>query len=189
MVLAFKSIIPLSFTAAASSLIMGWSVPALICLLVGIVLMIIEMFMPGFGVAGGLGLIAVIVAIILRANTFAEGLLIAAIIIVFLIIVGIIVYHSFTKGMISRSSLMLNDSIDSDSTSLIKDSEKRIGKIGKTISYLRPTGIADFDGERLDVVSEGEFIEVGTEVVITSIEGIRIIVRRHVPEAEVQQSE
>ncbi|NLB62000.1 MAG: hypothetical protein GX802_06270 [Clostridiales bacterium] len=187
--MVLESIISLSFTAPASSLVMGWSVPAFLCLLVGMILMVIEMFMPGFGVAGGLGFIAIIVAIILRANTFGEGLLIAAIIIVFLIIVGIIVYHSFTKGMISRSSLMLNESIEGDSTSLKKDSEKRVGRVGKTISYLRPTGIADFDGERLDVLTAGEFIEVGTEVVITNIEGIRIIVKRYTPEAEIKENE
>lgn len=187
MFLALKPFIPLSFLAAASNIFLGWSVPAIICLVVGIVLIIVEMFMPGFGFAGGFGILAIVAAIILRANTFLEALIIAAVILLFLILVGVIIYHSFTKGMISRSSIMLHDKIDSESTSLRKEANNRIGKVGKTISYLRPAGIADFDGERLDVVSEGEFIEAGAEVVITSVEGVRIIVRRYVPDVEKKQ--
>ena len=58
------------------------------------------------------------------------------------------------------------------------DMKVLLGKSGQTRSVLRPAGIADFDGVRLDVVTEGEFIEAGEPVTITRVEGGRIVVRR-----------
>ena len=48
---------------------------------------------------------------------------------------------------------------------------------GITSSVLRPTGIADFDGVRLNVSSEGDFIAAGTKVRIIKVEGAKILVR------------
>ena len=44
------------------------------------------------------------------------------------------------------------------------------------VTRLRPSGVADFDGVRLDVVSDGEFIDKGTPLVISKVEGNRIVV-------------
>ncbi len=51
-----------------------------------------------------------------------------------------------------------------------------LGRIGKAATVLRPAGLADIDGVRLDVVTEGEFLEVGTPVVVIRVEGGRIVV-------------
>jgi membrane-bound serine protease (ClpP class) len=56
--------------------------------------------------------------------------------------------------------------------------ERWHGKTGETISPLRPAGIALIEGERVDVVSNGEFIEPGTVVRVTRVDGSRIVVRR-----------
>ena len=42
---------------------------------------------------------------------------------------------------------------------------------------LRPSGTALIDGERLDVVSEGDFVEPGQKVRVVKVEGLRIVVR------------
>jgi membrane-bound serine protease (ClpP class) len=47
-----------------------------------------------------------------------------------------------------------------------------------TLSLLRPAGFAEIDGERVDVVAEGEMIEAGVPVVVSRMEGNRIVVRR-----------
>ena len=47
----------------------------------------------------------------------------------------------------------------------------------KTLSYVRPAGIAEIDGERIDVISDGEFINPGENIVVTRIDGNRIVVR------------
>jgi len=54
-----------------------------------------------------------------------------------------------------------------------------LGRVGQTTSALRPAGIAEIDGERVDVVSDGEMIEAGTTIVVSRVDGNRIVVRRH----------
>jgi membrane-bound serine protease (ClpP class) len=53
-----------------------------------------------------------------------------------------------------------------------------LGKSGTAHTPLRPAGIADFAGERVDVVSDGEFIDAGTPVAVIRVDGNRIVVRR-----------
>jgi membrane-bound serine protease (ClpP class) len=53
-----------------------------------------------------------------------------------------------------------------------------LGKSGRAVSPLRTAGIAEIEGERVDVVSDGEFIEPGAPIVVTRIDGNRIVVRR-----------
>jgi membrane-bound serine protease (ClpP class) len=54
-----------------------------------------------------------------------------------------------------------------------------LGKSGTAHTPLRPAGIAVFDGERVDVVSDGEFIDAGTPIVVIRVDGNRIVVRRY----------
>lgn len=51
------------------------------------------------------------------------------------------------------------------------------GQRGRTITQLRPAGKAIIEGRRVDVVSEGEFVDAGAEVEIVSVQGARIAVR------------
>ena len=159
--------------------ITGWSLPAIVCLLVGLGLMIFEMFTPGMGLPGLLGAGALIAAVVLRADTFASALITLALIIVILAIAAFFIYRSFQKGAISRSQIVLNDAIEEKSTSLSDDAAKElIGLEGECLTALRPSGNADFDGRRLDVVSAGEFIEKGSRVLIEAVEGLRILVKK-----------
>ena len=57
------------------------------------------------------------------------------------------------------------------------DYRSYLGAIGTTLSVLRPSGIADFDGTRLDVMTEGEFVSPNTPVEVFRIEGSKVVVR------------
>lgn len=52
-----------------------------------------------------------------------------------------------------------------------------VGEEGRTITPLRPAGTADFQGRRVDAISEGVMIERGRPVRVVKIEGRRIVVR------------
>ena len=54
-----------------------------------------------------------------------------------------------------------------------------IGKTGIAKTTLRPSGTAIFDDELVDVVTLGEFIEAGTKIIVTSVEGMRVIVKEN----------
>ena len=51
------------------------------------------------------------------------------------------------------------------------------GQSGQSLSPLRPAGVALIDGHRVDVVTDGEFIESDTEVEVVAVEGSRVVVR------------
>jgi membrane-bound serine protease (ClpP class) len=53
-----------------------------------------------------------------------------------------------------------------------------IGKTGKTTTPLHPAGIAQIEGERIDVVSEGELIDAGELISVVRVDGNRVVVRR-----------
>ena len=158
--------------------ILGWELPAIICLVVGLLLLIYEMFTPGMGVPGCLGAICLIAAVVLRADSLQTAAITLLLILIPLIIAAIIIFRSFSKGALSRSPLVLQDKINAESTPLGEsDMQKLIGREGVCLTALRPSGNVDFDGEKMDVVSEGEFIPKGARVRIVRVEGLRILVK------------
>ena len=57
-----------------------------------------------------------------------------------------------------------------------RDFHALLGKTGIATSYLRPAGVASIDGQRVDVLTEGDFVAAGTAVTVTRVEGARIFV-------------
>lgn len=155
----------------------GLNVGGVILLLVGIALIVVEMVIPGFGIAGLSGGAAVIAGLIVSSNSFGAAMFSLAIVVLLLCIAALIVFKVvFGKGR-KNSKLVLNDSITGGSTDISAlDAKDIIGKDGTTLTALRPSGIAMIDGKRLDVLAEGEYIEKGEAVKVTAIQGLRISV-------------
>jgi membrane-bound serine protease (ClpP class) len=63
-------------------------------------------------------------------------------------------------------------------TSPPESDRRQLGRTGTALSPLRPAGVADIDGLRVDVVSDGDFIEAGTAIEVTRVEGNRVVVRK-----------
>ena len=151
----------------------------IICVIVGIGLLIVEMFMPGFGVPGvaGFALLAASVYFTWVRHGVNAALGVAA---GELAITGLAVYFSLrsaSKGRLSKSPLILKGGQTRKEGFISTDEYDGFkGKTGTTITMLRPAGIAEVEGERLNVVSEGEFIQKGATVVIKEVEGARILV-------------
>ena len=156
------------------------NLPLLVCFVVGIGLLVLEAFMPGFGLPGISGIVMEIVAIVLTWVTHgpvaALGL---TIIVLSLIAIAISMsLRSATKGRLSRSKIILKERESNEAGyRSAEDMQVFLGKEGETTTVCRPTGMAEFDGVKLNVVSEGEFIPVGTRVRIVLVEGSRIVVR------------
>ena len=82
------------------------------------------------------------------------------------------------RGKLSKSKIILRDTENNAAGyHSNKDMEIFLGKEGVTTTVLRPTGMAEFDGVRLNVVSEGELVQSGVKVRIVSVEGSRVLVR------------
>ncbi|MGI6576476.1 MAG: NfeD family protein [Eubacteriales bacterium] len=151
-----------------------WSI---IIFVIGIILIVFEMFNPGFGVAGGIGIFLLVVDILITAKTFVQGLIMAAVLASLLVVLLSLSIYLASKGYLPRK-LILSDSTSSETGfSAAEDMQYLLGKTGTAITTLRPSGNVDFDGVRLDVVSRGEFISPGAEVEVVEVEGNRIVVR------------
>ena len=156
------------------------NLPILICFVIGIGLMVLEAFMPGFGLPGISGIILEVVAVALTWMNHGPmaALGMTLIVLSILAIAMSMSLRSAANGKLSRSTLVLNDTeSNEEGYRSTEDLDVFLGKEGVTTTVLRPTGMAEFDGVRLNVVSEGEFIQSGTRVQIVRVEGSRILVR------------
>jgi len=159
--------------------ILGWNTPAIICLVVGMALMAIEIFTPGMGAPAIFGSIALVAAIILRADSVETALITFVLILVPLLIAGGIAIHSFSKGALNRSPVVLKEKIEGASSSLSdSDMQALVGAEGVALTALRPAGNGDFGGRRLDVVTSGAFIAKDSPIRIVAVEGLRIMVEQ-----------
>ena len=147
-------------------------------LIIGVILVIVEMFHPGFGAPGITGTILIIIGIALIAETIQQALILIILIIAILGIALSIILHSATKGKLSKSPLILKHSQNKDTGYIgINDLEFFLGKEGISSTVLRPSGVADFDGVKIDVVSEGAFISQNRKVKVIKVIGRSIVVR------------
>ena len=136
-------------------------------LLAGFVLIGTEIFLPG-GVLGIIGSGAWIMAAIVGIRNFPEpwNMLSAFILLLMGILTFVVWIKYFPKTRMGKSLSLSENAADYKSHSV--DDSLSIGTLGKAISTLRPAGIAKFDGKRIDVVADGEWIEAGQPVKISS---------------------
>ena len=144
-------------------------------LISGFVLIGLEIFIPG-GILGIFGSIAWLAAAVLGWQTFPQpwnhlsafALLLAG------VITFAVWIRYFPKSRIGKSlSLSVNAETYKSNTT---DDDLPVGTTGEAISTLRPSGIARFEGQRIDVVADGEWIEAGQSVKISSTSGGHISV-------------
>ncbi len=152
----------------------------IVLLIAGLILIMVEVFVaPGTIVAAVLGVAAIVTALVrifqndaiavIGWSTLFAGVALAAML------------WLFPRTRFA-SRFMLNTRLvggDGATVSLAPESSKRelLGRAGVAISDLRPSGVARFDGERVDVVTQGDFIAVGSPVEVRSVEGNRVVVR------------
>lgn len=147
-------------------------------LIIGVILVIVEMFHPGFGAPGITGSILIVLGIILISKTIEQALILIILILAILGIALSITLHSATKGRLSRSPFILKHSQQKETGYIgINDLDFFLGKEGITSTVLRPSGVADFDGVKIDVVSEGAFIPQDRRVKVIKVSSSSILVR------------
>jgi membrane-bound serine protease (ClpP class) len=165
----------------------------LILFVLGLVLLILEIFViPGFGVAGISGIALIVGSLVLsmqgfvlpdfewQRDLFRRNILVVSLSTVSSIIIfGILAYSLPQMKLFNRLTLRAAQSAEEGFTVQTKEEESKfLGKRGVTITKLRPVGKAEFDGEPLYVETEGEFVESGQQVEIIEVSGNRMIVRK-----------
>ena len=153
------------------------NLPQSILMLVGIGLLVFEMVIPGFGVPGILGIITLGAGFLLLGATLEQGLLLAVIVAAVLCVALVICLMTANKGRLEKSRLALRDVALSPDAAGENDLNRFLGRTGQAHTDLRPSGIGVFDGEKLNVVSDGEFIAKGEAIQVRSVAGNRVVVK------------
>ena len=157
------------------------NLPILVCFLLGLGLLIVEVFMPGFGLPGISGIVLEVVSIALTYLRHG-GLAALSMTLVILGVIAITISlarRSVNKGRLSKSDVILSQTESAaDGYMATRDMEVFLGKEGITSTVLRPAGMAEFDGVKLNVVSDGEYIPKNVSVRVDHVEGARVVVRR-----------
>lgn len=161
----------------------GWEV--LLMLGLGAVAIGIEIFLlPGFGVAGVLGILlvgaSIIMALVGNLPTMSDFLQAGAILGAS-IVISAAVFIAWLRHLpnSSRFTGLFLKSATHASEGYVSAAVRSdlVGKSGTALTDLRPSGTALVEGERVDVVTEGEFVDAGATVIVVRAEGYRHLVR------------
>ena len=144
----------------------------------GLILLIIEAIVPGFGLPGISGIILVLAGTILAMGTVTSALLSLSIAIIITAIITIILVKFGHKSQKMGNLILSTSQKDEEGYLSTISREEYLGKTGISISELRPSGVIEIDGKRLDALSEGVFIPKESEIKVVRVEGSKIIVRR-----------
>ncbi|TVY00531.1 NfeD family protein [Cohnella terricola] len=150
---------------------------SLVVFLIGIGMLVLEVFLPSFGILGILGIAALITGITMGAYDTGNALRSLGIaVLVAAVVVVAFAYIFRKKGVWNR--FILKEQLTADKGYVPQEPRQHwVGQTGLAVSMLRPSGVAEIGGQRLDVITSGEFVEAGKAVQVVSVDGTRILVK------------
>lgn len=164
---------------------MQWYV--VVCLVLGLVLLLVEIFQPGFGVFGISGFVLLILSIIFRGifhkpddNVLMQ---IFQLLLLYFIILGSgfgLFWLAHKKNWLKKTPFAHNDTaINPDFSDGTKNFGFLLEKQGKALTELHPSGKAVIDGKIYDVVADF-FIPSGENIIVKNVDGIKIGVEKYI---------
>ncbi|MCS7015946.1 MAG: NfeD family protein [Gemmatales bacterium] len=171
---------------------MDWFLPIALILL-GLLLLVAEVFIPSGGVLFVLALVSLIVGITMiffipesRGGGVAAGLITVTIVFVMIPIVVGIAFYYWPKTPFGKRIILAAPSAEEDQPPQAfpehADYSQLKGQVGRALSPLRPSGIVLIQGRRIDAETEGVFVEAGQFVRVVDTRPSYVIVRPLSPE-------
>ena len=156
----------------------------IIMFIIGLVLLLLEFFVPGgiVGIIGG----ALIIISLLFAGASITHMAYSIIIAMFIAVIGMVILMKFFgKKLHVFNKLVLRDATTTEEGYVSNTNRiELIGRVGEAITALRPAGVISIDYERIDAVSDGSYIDKGKQVEVIKVEGSRIVVREFIKKME-----
>lgn len=161
---------------------MEWYV--IVCLVLGLVLLFIEMFQPGFGLFGIIGFFLLGASIIFRAVFHKEEDNVLMQVFQLLLFEFAFVGGGFGLFVLANKKKWLKRTLFVQEATAVnpeysdgtEDFSSLVGKRGVASTTLRPGGKVMIDGATYDVVAENFFVEKGAKIEVKRVEGIKIVV-------------
>lgn len=146
-------------------------------LVFGIILLLLELILPG-GIIGIIGFVAIIISL-LSSGADTTHMAYAILTALIMAVLGMVIMMKFFgKKLNMLNKMVLKDSTDTEKGYVSNKSRTDLlGMEAITTTPLRPSGTAMLGEERIDVVSEGGYIDVHKKVTVIKVEGVRIVVR------------
>jgi len=145
----------------------------ILLLIAAAVLLIVEAFVPDFGICGILGIVSLVVAMVITSFLPYGMYIVLAQIVFFGFFIYVLYKYFFTRRF--QGKLVLDDTLELEEPDFNK--KELLGKEGISTTPLKPTGFADFNGTILEVSSEGAFILEGSRIKVIDVANNRIVVR------------
>lgn len=194
----FLGVVFLALAMFHSYLVGLADVTEIIVFFLGLVAIAVEIFvLPGtvvFGVAGFLCLMLALVlsrqSFILPSNSIEENILLSnlaslTVLFVLVLVLGAIIWRIMPKVPIFNRMFLVPPGPGVEPASnnapsglgIIREKlVALVGRTGKAATVLRPTGTMEIDSDRIDVVTEGEFVPLGSEIRVLYVQGNRVVV-------------
>lgn len=143
----------------------------------GIVLLVVELFVPGTGLFGVSGLLAILASIFLVLGGDLQAISNMAVSLIVAVVLFLFIARRLPNSKLWAHLVLKEAETTQEGYVSANDYRKYLHKVGVTETYLRPAGTVIIDGDRLDVVSEGIYIQPGKKVTVIAVQGSRIVVR------------
>ncbi len=153
--------------------------------LTGVVVIIAEIILPSGGILSVIaaGLFGYSLYHVFSRMSVEVGM---AFVIADLILIPTLIYWGLR--FMAKSPVTLHQTLSREDGAIAQSSDQMayVGRTGTAITDLRPSGVAMIDQDRLDVVTQGEYIDKQTTIVVIAVRGNQIVVepkRPHTPTA------
>ena len=158
---------------------------ATIILVIGLMFLIAELFIPSGGVLGILSAVSLLAAIAIAfSHSVPAGLIFLVIVVIALPIsvgVGLTLWPHTYFGR--KMTLPAPEPQDVDpATATDRELYALVGAVGRTLTQLHPSGLTEINGRRVDTMAEGMIIDADTLVRVIAIKGSNVVVRKLEPD-------
>ncbi len=143
---------------------------------VGLIMLCLEIFLPGavIGTLGGIALLSGVVLAFREGTVFGlwwlGGTMAVTLGAVYLAV------KAFPRSRTGKKLVL-----EASETGFVSGGDGLMGLLGKSgtaLSALRPAGLAEIGGRRIDVVTGGEYVPAGEKVAVVAVEGSRVVVKQ-----------
>lgn len=157
---------------------------ALIMFTIGVVMLLAEILLPTGGILVVVSLLffALGVGIILARGTTEQAVVAIAGLAIGLPAAGFVAVTAWRR--LSLGTVLPDDSTAPGAVGGFAELEGLKNRTGKTVSPMRPSGTVEFDGKRVDAMTEGVMLDAGVWVRCLDVKGGKVIVREMEPPAD-----
>ncbi len=143
--------------------------------MLGLVVIVMEIFIPSLGLLAliAAGILFYSLYLVFSTVSFTAGMVFLGVDIFLIPIILVLGFKALGASPLSlHKKLSSTEGVFSQAPDLVSWK----GKKGEAITDLRPSGTVMIEGKRLDAVTDGEYMDAGTPVVVTLVSGNRIVV-------------